>query len=134
MALSAFSALKLIGRNYIQPEQTERADSQNIEISDTDPSIKPEPQSYNLEFKNDTANIISVYALMQKLRDENKLTFTEKNYAGLGEFITSIGGVKNSTAKNWIYYVNGKKAEVGVSNYQLKPGDVVSWKYEAEIY
>ena len=48
----------------------------------------------------------------------------------MGKFIVAINGVKGNGDKNWIYYVNGKKAQTGVSNYKLKSGDVVSWKYE----
>jgi hypothetical protein len=66
---------------------------------------------------------------MTQLQNENKITFQAKNYTGMGEFIEKINGVKNGN-KNWIYYVNGVKAEIGVSNYKINPGDVVSWKYE----
>ena len=48
----------------------------------------------------------------------------------MGKFIETINGVKGNGDQNWIYYVNGQKAQVGVSNYKIKPGDVVSWKYE----
>ena len=73
----------------------------------------------------------SVYNFMNKLRTEQKIEFTEKNYVGMGKLIDSIDGIRSNGNKTWIYYVNGKKAEVGVSNYKLKPGDVVSWKYES---
>ncbi len=67
---------------------------------------------------------------MNKLRSEGKIKFTEKNYIGMGKFIETINDIKNNGEKNWIYYVNGKKAQVGVSNYKIKTGDIVSWKYE----
>lgn len=72
----------------------------------------------------------TVYDLMKKLKTEGETTFTEKTYAGMGKLIDSINGVRSNGEKTWIYYVNGKRASVGVSNYKLKPGDVVSWKYE----
>ena len=72
----------------------------------------------------------TVYDLMDALRTKEEITFTEKNYIGVGKFIDSINGIQGNGDKNWIYYVNGVKATVGVSNYKLKPGDVVSWKYE----
>ena len=71
-----------------------------------------------------------VYDFMVKLREEGKINFKDKTYSGMGKLIKEINGIKNSSEKNWIYYVNGKKATIGVSNYQIKPGDVVSWKYE----
>lgn len=72
----------------------------------------------------------TVYEMMGGLRREEKINFSEKTYAGMGKFIEEINGTKNTGSKNWIYYVNDKKAMVGVSNYKINPGDVVSWKYE----
>jgi len=82
---------------------------------------------------NYTATIpgsLTVYDFMSKLRNEGKINFTEKNYVGMGKFIETINGVSGNGEKNWIYYVNNKKATVGVSNYKIKKGDIVSWKYE----
>jgi hypothetical protein len=72
----------------------------------------------------------SVYDFMSRLRNEGKINFTEKNYIGMGKFIESINGIKGNGKQNWIYYVNNKKAEIGVSNYEINGGDIVSWKYE----
>jgi len=74
-----------------------------------------------------------IYEFMMKLQKEEKINFKDKTYSGMGKLIEEINGVKNSGEKNWIYYVNNKKAEIGVSNYKIKPGDVVSWKYEEDI-
>lgn len=82
--------------------------------------------SYQYEITEET----SVYDFMSKLRSEGKINFTEKNYTGMGKFIVSINGVKGDGNKYWIYYVNGVEAQVGVSNYKIKSGDIVSWKYE----
>ncbi len=95
------------------------------------PLIKGEEQGGGqVTFRDDIPGKISVYDFMQKLQSEGKITFTEKNYIGMGEFINSINGIKNNGSQNWIYYVNGKEAQVGVSNYKIKSGDVISWKYE----
>lgn len=71
----------------------------------------------------------NVYDFMTKLQTEGKINFKEKTYTGMGKFIEEINGIKNGE-KYWIYYVNGKKAQIGISNYKINPGDVVSWKYE----
>ncbi|MBU0998870.1 DUF4430 domain-containing protein [Patescibacteria group bacterium] len=85
-------------------------------------------------FKNQIASPVSVYDFMSKLRDEGKINFTEKNYIGMGKFIVAINGVKGNGERNWIYYVNGTLAQVGVSDYKIKQGDIVSWKYEKSNY
>jgi len=72
----------------------------------------------------------NVYDFMVELQKEGKINFKDKTYSGMGKLIEEINGIKNSGDKNWIYYVNGKKADVGVSNYKISEGDIVSWKYE----
>ncbi len=76
---------------------------------------------------------MNVYGFMKKLQTEGKINFKDKTYSGMGKLIEEINGIKNSGDKNWIYYVNNKKAQIGVSNYKIDPGDVVSWKYEKDI-
>ncbi|MFZ3015460.1 MAG: DUF4430 domain-containing protein [Minisyncoccia bacterium] len=73
----------------------------------------------------------SVYDFMDKLRTEGKIYFKDKTYSGMGKFIEEINGIKNGE-KYWIYYVNNKKANIGVSNYKINEGDIVSWKYEKD--
>jgi hypothetical protein len=77
-----------------------------------------------------TTERTTVYDFMDKLRKDGRIAFTEKEYAGMGKFIKAINGIQSNGDQNWIYYVNDQKAEVGVSNYKINPGDVVSWKYE----
>ncbi|MDD4901172.1 MAG: DUF4430 domain-containing protein [Patescibacteria group bacterium] len=73
----------------------------------------------------------SVYDLMAALQQEKKINFQGQNYPGLGFFVTEINGIKNNPlGENWIYYVNGQPAKVGVSYYKLKNNDIVEWKYE----
>ena len=60
----------------------------------------------------------------------NNFTFNYKEYSGLGIFIDEINGVKGGQGGYWIYYINNKEANVGVSNYILKDGDSVLWKQE----
>ena len=52
---------------------------------------------------------------------------------GSGEltFIYEIDMIKNEgRGKNWMFYVNQQRANVGVGIYKLKAGDRVVWKYE----
>jgi hypothetical protein len=92
--------------------------------------IPENPETTEINLEDSIAEPISVYDFMSQLQDEGKISFTEKNYTGMGKFIDSINGLKGSGAKNWIYYVNGMEAEVGVSNYKINKGDILSWKYE----
>ena len=84
----------------------------------------------NIKYEEGITGTETVYSLMDKLKQEGKINFKETNYIGMGELITEINGIQASGGKSWIYYVNGKQANVGVSNYKLKNGDIVSWQYQ----
>ena len=73
----------------------------------------------------------NIYNFMTKLKKEGKVNFKDKTYSGMGKLIEEINGIKNGD-KYWIYYVNGKKANIGVSNYKINKGDIISWKYEKD--
>ena len=78
----------------------------------------------------------SVADLLKTAEAAGEITYSGKEYSGLGSLIVGINGKDNNANKNnlyWIYSVNGKKATVGVSEYVLLAGDVVSWSYEASI-
>ena len=87
-----------------------------------------------IKYESKISSKISVYDFMEQLKSEGKITFTEKNYIGMGKFIEEINGIKSDGENYWIYYVNGKKANIGISNYKINSGDIVSWKYEKNIY
>ncbi len=84
-------------------------------------------------YQDKIQNNTSVYDFMEKLREKGQVNFKEKTYVGMGKFIDEINDIRGNGSLFWIYYVNGKKAQIGVSNYKINPGDVVSWKYEKDI-
>lgn len=89
-------------------------------------------QVTNNEYKIPYKEGESLYDSMKNFsnKKENKFSFNSKNYPALGNFITEINGVKGTPGKYWIYYINNKKASVGVSKYFVKLGDVITWKQE----
>jgi len=76
-----------------------------------------------------------VFELMKKIKNENSkessFDFKYTEHTGLGIFINEINGKQGGRDGYWIYYVNGEEAGVGVSNYKIKNGDIISWKYES---
>ena len=88
-------------------------------ISDVDYDIQVKPNS-------------TAYEAMLHLQQAGKIAFTTKNFSSLGYFIESINGKKNSpmTGFYWTYYINNEEAKLGVSNYIVKPNDLITWKYE----
>lgn len=76
-----------------------------------------------------TADTLLYNALIQA-KNDGIFKFSGKNYPGLGFFVTEIGTLQAGDGKNLFYYINGKKATVGVSSYLLKDNDVIEWKLE----
>ena len=122
---------------YIYKKPTEKNIGSIAEIQNIDKQVLPVTNRVNnitleingIKYDSNVSSEISVYDFMGQLQNEGKITFKEKTYSGMGKFIEEINGIKNND-KNWIYYVNNKKAEIGVSNYKINKGDLVSWRYE----
>ena len=76
----------------------------------------------------------SAYDLMVKAQETSDFQFRGKEFPGLGFFIQEINGLEQSSrlGKYWIYYINGKKAEVGISAYTVNTHDTILWRYEDE--
>ena len=72
----------------------------------------------------------SLYSALTSAQQNNQITFSGKNYPGLGFFVTDIGSLHSRNGKNLIYYVNGKEATVGVSSFIPQNGDVIVWKLQ----
>lgn len=85
-----------------------------------------------LDRKYQTGFIVgnTVFDVMNKIKKENNFDFKYKEYPSLGVFVNEINGVGSKDGKYWIYYVNDKEAEVGISKYVLKEGDLISWRLE----
>jgi len=49
-----------------------------------------------------------------------------------GELVSSIDGQASDPSTNfWAFYVNGKMAQVGASDYQTKTSDTIEWKLDS---
>lgn len=70
----------------------------------------------------------SLLSILTAAKDRGEITFSGKEYSGLGFFITELGSLKEGNGKHLMYYINGKEASVGVSIYVPKTGDLVVWE------
>lgn len=72
--------------------------------------------------------------LMKQASAQCHFSYSGKDYASLGWFVDTIAGLSanKKTGQDWIYYVNDKLANVGVSTYHIQPGDTITWKYEQD--
>lgn len=97
--------------------------------------IETIPIKFKIEDKEYEINVkpsISAYESMNTLRELGKISFSTKVFSGLGQFVEEINGIKNSpnTGFYWTFYINNQEAKIGISNYIIKPNDLITWKYE----
>ncbi|MBI3291128.1 DUF4430 domain-containing protein [Candidatus Falkowbacteria bacterium] len=79
----------------------------------------------------------TVFDLLKKTTTENNISLSYKDYGQeLGVFIESINNLENDISGNkyWQYWVNGGYAEIGASNYHLKDGDTIEWRYAGDQF
>jgi hypothetical protein len=76
------------------------------------------------------ASDTSVYELMDLTASSSSFEFKSTFYPSLGYFIDEIGGLRNANGWYWTLYVNDQMSSLGASNYKLKAGDRILWKYE----
>ncbi|MCM2339291.1 MAG: DUF4430 domain-containing protein [Burkholderiales bacterium] len=128
-----FSSFK--NENRIKSEiQNTKPQSKNYKIENDELKklIKITVEINDKKYESTLPENSNIYEHMEQLQKEGKVTFKYKNYPGMGKFIEEINNIKNGE-KSWIYYVNNKKATIGISNYKIENGDVVSWKLESNI-
>lgn len=70
----------------------------------------------------------SLYDVLIKEKDNNRLNFVSKEFSGMGFFVSEIGNLKEGDGKYLIYFVNGKSPNIGISSYILKDQDIIKWE------
>lgn len=115
-------------------EINQEAVSSSLPAKETIPvSFKFQADGWTKQFSLDVVKGDTVYEAMKQLNDKQLIEIIFKQFGGgLGAFVQSIGGVENSVENNkfWIYYINDKKANLGISSIKLNSNDLITWKYE----
>ena len=124
-----------VPKPVIESEKAEITESSKTVNNQAEEKIKVVIIISGVQYEAEIVAGSSVYYLMNILKAENKIDFKGKNYPAMGFFVEEINGLKNNPAgKNWIYYVNGQPAPVGISNYLIKANDIIEWKYEEKSF
>ena len=72
----------------------------------------------------------TVFVLLEICSLKEGFSLEYQTYPELGVFITQIGEkTGDENGKYWQYWVNNEYAQVGASQFKLKNGDVVAWKF-----
>lgn len=72
----------------------------------------------------------SLLEAMKQISGEKNFSFEYKE-SNMGAFIEAIDGVKNDIKNNyfWMYKINDKEADTGVSQYLIQGGENIEWEY-----
>lgn len=68
---------------------------------------------------------------LKRVTKDKRLSFSYKEFKGLGVLVEEIGGRRNTNNRYWQYWVNNRLAAVGADSYTVQPGDIIEWKYTA---
>jgi hypothetical protein len=122
---------------YIPPRPPPSTTESVASLRDTEPSTTTSPilptatvTIEGIQFETPVKEGENIFDAMNTLKTTGKIDFTTREYLGMGQMILSINGKSSNGDMTWIFYVNGKKSNVGVSAVRISPGDIIEWKYE----
>ncbi|MBI4088390.1 DUF4430 domain-containing protein [Candidatus Kaiserbacteria bacterium] len=72
----------------------------------------------------------SVLDAMNVLSTEGRLSFSGRDFPGLGFFVEEINGRRSADGYYWILRINGALSDKGVSQARVETGDIIEWRYE----
>ncbi len=74
------------------------------------------------------STVLDVMKAMQK--HAHRIPFKTRG-SGTLSFVYEIDKIPNEgNGKNWMFYVNGKRANVGVGGFRINANDQIVWKFE----
>ena len=100
---------------------------------DRDNTIKNEGNKVTIDFGDgrkvtQNADAKSALSALEKVASGKGYKIITKEYK-YGSIVEEVNRVKNTSANNWIYSVNGIPGKIAADRYILNPGDEVEWKY-----
>lgn len=109
--------------SYPTESQGESEETQN-QIQLTVEAPNSEKASYTATFEQGT----SAFGLLEELNNKDDSFDFKYDEFDFGVFITAINGFKpDSTKQFWKFQANGKDAQVGVADYEVKQGDQLNF-------
>lgn len=69
----------------------------------------------------------AIDALTKLDKDSDQFVYEYKEDPSFGAYVTSINGVKAAEKEFWAFKVNGQDSNLGISSYNVKDGDMLSF-------
>ncbi len=87
-----------------------------------------------VDFGNGTALDTTGLSGMTVLEVTQSVYSVSVDWSGSLAFVTAIGGVQNTAARAWQYWVNGAYASVACNIYELSDSDIIVWNRTSSGY
>lgn len=69
----------------------------------------------------------TVYSILQRACSANGISLLANN--GYVRYIHDIGEFDAGGSSGWLFQVNGSTPSIGSNSYQVKPNDVIAWRF-----
>ena len=79
-------------------------------------------------FDQDLSTQINALDFTKSIASQKGITLSIKSYS-FGDMIEGIGDTKADGTNFWGLYVNDKMSDVGASDYIVKSGDTIEWRF-----
>lgn len=109
-------------------DKTESQDDKQVEFAIVDYDKKEYRFKLIKKFNIKIGESDILIDVMKKASDEGKMIFTEED-GSYGKFIKSIEGLDAASPSGWMFNVNDKLSNMGVSSTNIKDKDKVLWFY-----
>lgn len=128
IALAILIMVGLSNRNNTTPTPTTKTEAEQNQTLPVTLSIEhpKAPKTYTITVQEGA----TAMAVTEKASQQYDFQLGVKEYS-FGKLVESIDGVSADQSANqyWTLYINGQMSNVGASDYKVKSGDTVSWKY-----
>lgn len=74
---------------------------------------------------------VTVLEAMNALASNSNFSFSGRDFPGIGLFVEEIGGKKNGGGFYWTLFINNELSEIGATQAEVSPNDIVEWHYES---
>ncbi|HCM43599.1 MAG: hypothetical protein UY39_C0043G0006 [Candidatus Kaiserbacteria bacterium GW2011_GWC2_49_12] len=92
---------------------------------------------YILQRLSHTIPVLSRATVLEAMEEyagaNTAFVFSGQDFPSLGLFVDEINGLKNAGGFYWTLFINNTLSEKGASSAEVKPGDVVEWRYQKGI-
>lgn len=129
LSVDCITLREIIDNNNDDDTSNDKFIEENVDKFVSADGVILHKQAYTLQ-DGETA-----FSILQRVTKSNNIPISFKSNIYGGVYVEGINHIfekATTSTSGWVYLVNGKMAGVGCSEYKLKAGDYVEWRYTSE--